>query len=81
MLPTNIVSRAIVLRPFLVNSCTPYLPIETMVETGLLPGMAEPERPRQIEPTQSSTPTIKSLLPERWTIEESCPKRRIILEE
>ena len=73
-------------RPLYVNSARPYMMSEilpeTLVEIGILPGQAAPEnRARQAEPTQSSTPSVKSMLPERWTIEESCPKRRIVVED
>lgn len=80
-IPTNVATRLDTPRMFMVTSSymLSYPMPETQVTNGLLPGMAEPERASQ--PTQSSTPSIRAMLPERWNVQAECPKRRIVVED
>lgn len=46
----------------------------------MLPQSVPPVPDPEPEPTASNSP-IEALLPQRWTVEDSCPKRRIILDD
>ena len=83
VLPTNVATRLDTPRMFMVASSylLSYPMPETRVTNGLLPGMAQPEVPRESAPTQSSTPSVRAMLPERWNVQAECPKRRIVVED